>query len=189
MSSEEKIIRGCKAGKRSAYSLLYKTYASTMFGICARYSKNRAEAEDVLQEGFIKVFSNIGKFRSEGSFEGWMKRIMVNTAINNYQKNQKLVNQQNYEDMESVGELMELSVNQNQQEEVLYSKEEMQNAVLSLPEGYKVVFNLYAMEGCTHKEIAEMLNISESTSKTQLFKARKYIIKVLNKNKEKIEAL
>ena len=184
MYSEEKIIHGCKKGKRSAYSMLYKKYAGMMLGICTRYCKNREEAEDVMQDGFIKVFTNIDKFREEGSFEGWIKRIMVNTAINSYQKNQKLNNQQNFEDLENVGELLEISAEEENKNELPYSKNELQDAILSLPEGYKMVFNLFAVEGYSHKEISEMLEISESTSKSQLFKARKFIIKKLDSKKE-----
>ena len=184
MASEKKIIRGLKAGKRNAYNLLYKQYAAMMLGMCVRYCRNREEAEDVLQEGFIKVFTYIGKFRGEGSFEGWIRRIMINTAINSYQKNQKYSNQQNFEDLESVGELLE-KTDENAQGEALYSRRELEEAIKTLPEGYKIVFNLFAIEGYSHKDISEMLEISENTSKTQLFKARKFIIRQLNEIKNK----
>jgi RNA polymerase sigma factor (sigma-70 family) len=172
MVSEEKIVEGCIAGQRNAYNLLYKRYAAVMLTVCMRYSKSKAEAEDVLQEGFIKVFANIQKFRKDGSFEGWIRRIMVNTAINNYHSNLKHYYQQ---DIEEIGEIKDLDteVDDGLKMNRSISKEKLMGMIQSLPDGYRMVFNMFAIEGYSHKEIAEAFEISENTSKSQLSKARK----------------
>jgi RNA polymerase sigma factor (sigma-70 family) len=152
-----------------------------MLGICMRYCRDRAEAEDVLQEGFIKVFTNIIKYRGEGSFEGWIKRIMVNTAIDNYQGNLKHYFHSRIEDLEDTLQPEEHSAPDpllEQKPEI--PNEKLMELVQALPDGYRLVFNLYAIEGYGHKEIGEMLNISENTSKTQLMKARKTLRKCLS---------
>ena len=169
-ASEIKIIEDCITGKRRAQSKLYKKYANTLLGICLRYSRNKSEAEDVLQEGFIKVFMNIKDFRMEGSFEGWMKRIMVNTALLNSRDNLKHYFHADIEKMqESITEDTLFEVDDN------YSAKEIMNLVQGLPDGYRMVFNLYVFDNYTHKEIAEMLGISEGTSKSQLARARKFL--------------
>ncbi len=172
MISEEQIIAGCIAGKRHERNMLYKKYASKMHGVCLRYTINKAEAEDILMEGFMKIYSNIKTFRNDGSFEGWLKRIIINTAITHYRKNNKY----HFIDIEQI-ELSEMedSQEENDIEEMQFSKEEMLNVIQQLPEGYKMVFNLFVFENYSHKEIAEMLEISENTSKTQLLKARKWL--------------
>lgn len=173
MISDRKIIEGCLAGKRKAFSQLYNKYAALMMAMCMRYCKNLAEAEDVLQDGFIKVFQNIHKFRGDGSFEGWMKRIIINTAINNYHTSIKYYNQ---EDIDAIHETNDLDYDNEETDLRLngsITKDKLMNLIQSLPEGYKMVFNLFAIEGYTHKEIAEILGISENTSKSQLMKARR----------------
>lgn len=175
MSVDDKIIEGCISGKRLAQNQLYQKYSPGMLGVCLRYSKNLAEAEDILQEGFIKVFKNIKNFRKEGSFEGWIRRIMINSAITHINKN-KISFKEIDEDK------MELPEEGNTNE--VYApvdKEVLLNLIQNMPGGYKVVMNLYVFEGYSHKEISEMLEITESTSKSQLFKARKYL-------KNKLEA-
>lgn len=188
MISDEHIVGGCREGKRKAYNMLYRKYASAMLGICMRYCRDRDEAEDVLQEGFIKVFTNIGKFRGEGSFEGWIKRIMVNTAIDNYQSNLK---HYFHTRVEEVGELLPLDEHTSPEThpdlKADIPKEKLMAMVQALPDGYRLVFNLYAIEGYGHKEIAEMLNISENTSKTQLMKARKTLRKSVEELVQKID--
>ena len=139
-----------------------------------RYAKNKDEAEDILQEGFIKVFSNLKKFRGEGSFEGWIKRIMVNTAINHYQRNLKHYFHNQLEDIqEAIGEFNDEDFHPDDN----ISRKKLLSLIQELPEGYRFVFNLYVFEDYSHKEIAETLNISVNTSKTQLFKARKWLMK------------
>jgi RNA polymerase sigma-70 factor (ECF subfamily) len=143
-----------------------------------RYCKNRIDAEDVMQDGFIKVFTQIHKFRNEGSFEGWIKRIMINAAIDNYQANLK------HFFHEDVSEMDERILNIDNQEEDMpdhlkVGKERLMQMIQELPDGYRMVFNLYAIENFNHKDISAMLGISESTSKTQLLKARRALRKKL----------
>lgn len=183
MNSEEQIIKGCLEGRRKAYNMLFRQYAPLMMGVCMRYCKNRIDAEDVMQDGFIKVFSQIHKFRSEGSFEGWIKRIMIHTAIDNYKANLKHLFH------EEVGEIEQstLITDHEDQDEALpdhlsISREQLMKMVQELPDGYRMVFNLFALESFSHKDIASMLGITENTSKTQLLKARKTL-------RKKIEAL
>lgn len=179
MYSEEELISGCIKGKRSAQKALYDLYASRMFGICLRYARNRDDAEDMLQEGFIKIYSSMSSFRGQGSFEGWMKRIMVNNALNMLRKNAKAflfseLNESTYvvpDETENENDLMKLYGE--------ISPQVLMKQIAALPDGYKVVFNLYAIEDYSHKEIGEMLNISENTSKSQLSRARKYLRKRL----------
>lgn len=179
ISEEEQIIEGCIAGDRKIQKLLYDRYSPTMLGICLRYSKSQHEAEDIMQEGFIKVFINIETFRQQGSFEGWIKRIMVNTALNHYHKNRKNLHQ-NIDDIRENKILDDYEPEQK----VPFTQMEMLTAIRSLPEGYSMIFNLYVFEKFKHREIAEQLNISVNTSKSQLSKARTYLQKSLVKIKE-----
>jgi RNA polymerase sigma-70 factor (ECF subfamily) len=183
MISDEQIIRGCMEGRRKAYSQLFNTYAPVMLGVCMRYCKNRIDAEDVMQDGFIKVFSQIHKFRREGSFEGWIKRIMINAAIDNYQSNLKHAF---HEDVNGIVQSTELAEypegDDDLPDELNIPHKKLMEMIQELPDGYRVVFNLYAIENFNHKEIASLLGISENTSKTQLLKARKAL-------RKKIEAL
>lgn len=175
MISDEKIIEGCLAGKRKAYKWLYDKYAPTMMGICMRYCHDRPSAEDVLQEGFLKVFRNIGKFRGEGSFEGWIKRIIVNTSVDHYKIASKQFNH------DPITDIRETDMTDRDDEEPFsveamgLKQEDIMQMIRELPEGYRMVFNLYAIEEFTHREIAGKLGISESTSKTQLMKARRLL--------------
>ncbi|MCD4746852.1 MAG: sigma-70 family RNA polymerase sigma factor [Bacteroidales bacterium] len=176
MIAEDKIIDGCKAGKRRAQNILYKKYAPTMLGICMRYTKNQAEAEDVLQESFIKIFTNIKNFRKKGSFEGWIKKIMINTALNNYKKNLKHYHHTDIEEIENnffIDDNEENNINEEISPEVLIK------VIQNLPQGYKMILNLFVFERHSHKEIAQMLNISVNTSKSQLLKARRLLKKKL----------
>ena len=173
MIVEDSILEGCIAGKRSSQSMLYKKCASTMLGVCMRYASNRDEAEDIVQEGFIKVFQRITSFRREGSFEGWIKRIMINQALNHYRKSRRLP----YHSM--IEEIDETEILDLEEPEPLdpVPAETLLGMIQKLPEGYRMVFNLYVFEDYSHKEIAESLNVSESTSKTQLLKARRMLRK------------
>ena len=181
MTDEDKILEGCISGKRRAQNQLYKRFASGMLGVCLRYSKNIAEAEDILQEGFIKVFSYIKSFRKDGSLEGWIRRIMINTAITHYKKNKIYFEEINDEEIGFIEE-----TDKNEMFEPV-DRETLLKLIQNMPEGYNLVMNLYVFEGYTHKEISGILNISENTSKSQLSKARKYLRNKLEKlNKIKI---
>lgn len=177
MLTESQLVEECIREKRRAQYMLYNRYAATMLGVCMRYSKSPEEAEDLMQEGFIKVFQKISTFRGQGSLEGWIRRIMVNHALN-YLKMRKLVFVE--EDPERFSEKM-ADETDPRNEEPLYSPQMMMEAVQNLPDGYKVVFNLYVFEGFSHKDIADELGISENTSKSQLSRARRYLRNHLQK--------
>jgi len=148
-----------------------------MFGICLRYAKNQMEAEDVLQEGFIKVFRYLKDYRNDGSLEGWVRRTMVNTAINYYKKKVKYQKDVSLDQTEPINNDEESAIDK-------LSAKELLEVIRELPDGYRMVFNLNVIEGYTHKEIGAMLNISENTSKSQLSRARGVLQEKL-KNKVK----
>lgn len=173
MMSEEEIIEGCKKGKRKAQSELYRRYSSSMLGVSMRYSTNISEAEDALQESFIRIFKYIVNFegRREGSLSAWIKTIVVNTTLSHNRNNKKHHYTEDVEDIKIGTEpspFPEEDDSKRQQQRIL-------KAIQKLPAGYRTVFNLYVVEGYTHKEIADILEISENTSKSQLSKARKYL--------------
>ena len=165
-STEKEIIEGCLKRKRRAQKVLFEKYHASLMGICMRYSKSKSEAEDVLLMGFTRILKKINTYSGKGSFEGWMKRIVVNIAIDNYRHNSKHYFHESIEESFSHLEYAEYIPDNLTLEEIL-------KTIQSLPNGYRVVFNLFAIEGYSHKEIAEMLGITESTSKTQFLKARK----------------
>ena len=174
LETEEKMIKGCINGDRRCQRTLYDRFASKMLGVCMRYAKDRSEAEDMLQEGFIKVFLNISRFRNDGSFEGWIRRIMVFTAIN-------MFNQRNRKFKESLDSEGYDGVYDDQVIERI-SAREIVALIQQMPEGYRTIFNLYAVEGYTHREIGELLHIAEGTSKSQYSRARHYMQNVLTKH-------
>jgi len=149
-----------------------------MFGICLRYAANSEDAKDILQDGFVKVFVNLGKFKGIGSFEGWMRRIFVNTAIEHYRKkNQLYAISENQEENISNHEVSALDA---------LEADDIIRLISELPNGYRTVFNLFAVEGYSHKEIATMMNISEGTSKSQYARAKAWLQeKIGNRNQEK----
>jgi RNA polymerase sigma-70 factor (ECF subfamily) len=169
MPENKEIIEGCIRGERAAQDLLYKKFSSLLFGICLRYAGNRMEAQDVLQEVFVKIFNNIRSYNHEGSFEGWLRRIAVNTSITNYRKNLKHAFQKDVDD------LMRSHEEPSSFEDLEFTAEEMLQCIERLPIGYKTIFNLYVVEGFMHKEIGEMLNIDVNTSKSQLSRAKTYL--------------
>lgn len=150
---------------------LYRQFAPKMYGICLRYADQAEDASDILQEGFIKVFRNLEKFRGEGSFEGWMRRIFVNTAIEHFRKKLKLYN---------VSEVYENTV-EDPRAGVLESlaAKDIIRIINELSPGYRIVFNLYVIEGYSHKEIAGLLGITEGTSKSQLARAKSVLKKLI----------
>lgn len=165
MNFDKSFIKRLKSGEDKAQKAFYQQFAPKMYGICLRFSKSSAEADDMLQEGFIRIFNHIKDFRGEGSLEGWVRRTIVNTAINFYKKRIKQGISTDLDNIkESVGN-----------ENLIIDKmaaDELLEVIQQLPDGYRTVFNLNVIEGYSHKEIADMLNISENTSKSQLSRAR-----------------
>jgi len=167
---EDRIIAGCLSNDKKSQELLYRKYAAALFGLCLRYCRTRAEAEDVLQDCFIKIFNNLKNYRHEGSFEGWLKRIAINTALNNYKATIKQTMMQNIDDIHEKTTIEDIEWQHNTYDAAL-----LMQLIQNLPDGYRVVFNMYAIEGYSHKDIAQTLNISEGTSKSQLSRARKLL--------------
>ncbi len=177
--SESHLIENCINGDRKSQKALYDRFSGKMFAICLRYSKNQMDAEDILQEGFVKLFNNLNRFRGEGSFEGWVRRIFVNTAIEHIRR--KNLNT-------AVGEGLENSIVDKRQNALdnLYEKDLLTTS-RTLSDGYRTVFNMYAVEGYSHKEIASRLGITESTSKSQFSRAKallRTLISGTNNNKK-----
>jgi len=173
-TSLKDVIQGCLLGKRKAQETLYKLFAAKMLGVCMRYATDKMEAEDMLQNGFIKVFSKMQDFKGEGSFEGWMRRIMVHSAIEYYRKYNKMMQ---LVDMETPG--VESTV--NSVAACSLEAKDLLAIIQTLPPGYRMVFNMYAIEGYSHKEIGEIMNISEGASKSQLSRARTILKEKVNK--------
>ncbi len=169
--TEEKLLEGCQKGDRKAQRDLYDKYAPLMFSVCRRYISDSAEAEDVLVCGFTKVLSKIDQFKGDGSFEGWIRRIMVNEALSYIRKNKSMYLEVEIEKADREPDYRQI---QDQLE-----VEDLQKMISRLPSGYRTVFNLYAIEGFSHKEIAEKLGVSENTSKSQLSRARTHLQKFL----------
>ena len=174
-ASEEELVKGCLSGVPAYQRALYKRYAAKMLTVCLRFVKRREEAEDILQEGFITVFDKLTQFKMQGSFEGWVRRIMVNKAIENYRKASKVF------PVIDIDEVEDYFVTNESVTSAISSKELME-MIHELPPTYKMVFNLYAFEGMTHKEIAESLGIAEGTSKSNLSDARTLLKKKLARN-------
>ncbi len=185
IGEDAKIVKGCKQYKKKYQLLLYDKYAPTLMGICIRYSSSREEAEDMLQEGLLNIYANIKTYKGTGSFEGWLKRIVMNTAITKLKKKKK-----NKTDTQ-INEEIDASPEPEQNDDLMHDdirstiydaaleKQEILAVINELPEGLRIVFNLYTFEGYKHKEIAESLNIKENTSKSKLLRARKKIQKNL----------
>jgi RNA polymerase sigma-70 factor (ECF subfamily) len=169
------LIIECVNGNPRAQRLLFDKFARKMFSVCLRYAKNEEQAEDVLQDGFVKVFGKLKDFKSEGSLEGWIRRIMVNTALDQIRKNNKQLGDTNIDDVGYKIENNDFIVESMMAEDLM-------KMVQAMPDGYKVVFNMFAIEGYSHSEIADTLGISENTSKSQYSRARAYLRERLEKN-------
>jgi RNA polymerase sigma factor (sigma-70 family) len=169
------LIIECVNGNPRAQRLLFDKFARKMFSVCLRYAKNDEQAEDVLQDGFVKVFGKLKDFKSEGSLEGWIRRIMVNTALDQIRKNNKQLGDTNIDDVGYKIENNDFIVENMMADDLM-------KMVQAMPDGYKVVFNMFAIEGYSHSEIADTLGISENTSKSQYSRARAYLRERLEKN-------
>ncbi len=173
---DQHLLHKCIAGHRKSQFFLYNYFAPKMLGICIRYANDFHHAEDILQEGFIKVFNNLHRYRHQGSFEGWLKRIFINTAIEHYRKAKT---QYRFQELEKA------NYRAVDPEALHYlSHEELLSVIQKLPQGYRTVFNLYVIEGFNHREVAELLNISEGTSKSQLARARATLQAILSKQEQ-----
>ena len=169
---EIQLIKGCKENKPKAQKELYETYARKMMAVCLRYTNDRESAQDLLQDGFIKVFTAIGTYSGNGSFEGWMRKIFVNTALEYLRKNDIL---RETVDIDSPDTLKEPDYSALEK----ISADELMELVRELPTGFRTVFNMFAIEGYSYKEIAEALGINESTSRSQFTRAKKLLQKKL----------
>ena len=180
-----KLIKDCLRGNSWAQKQLYDMYADSMLGVCYRYTKSMADAEDVLQDGFVKVFKNLHQYRFEGELGGWIRRIMVNSALNYLKKNRHYQTELSFTDTS-------LHPVADDNPEMNITAKEMADLIRQLPTGYQTIFNLHAVEGYTHVEIGKMLGINEGTSRSQYARARGLLITWVNKlyedNKLKIYA-
>lgn len=174
ITDEQEIIKGCKNGEPWAQKLVYEQHASTMLSVCIRYTGDYETARDLLQEGFIKVFTKMDSYTGMGAFAGWLRRIFITTALEFLRKNDALKLSIDITELDYKLENSDYNV----VDEI--TADELLNCVARLSEGYRTVFNLYAIEGYSHAEIAEMLGISENTSRSQFMRARN----ILQKNVE-----
>jgi RNA polymerase sigma factor (sigma-70 family) len=174
--NELDLIKACIAKDPRAQRMLYDKHAGMLMAVCRRYCSSTEEAEDAFQEGFVKIYAKLSEYKYEGSFGGWLRRVMVNTVLDNMRKNKK------HAFHDDVSEMPGIQSNSHSPLDDLSAKELM-GVLEGLPDGYRVVFNMFAIEGYSHKEIAEQLNITESTSKSQFLRARGYMKKCLEEIK------
>ncbi|HMM10704.1 MAG TPA: RNA polymerase sigma factor [Bacteroidales bacterium] len=171
---EQQLIKDCLKGDVKAQKRFYDTFAPRMYGVCLRYANDADTAKDYLQEAFIRVFNHLGQYRFEGSLEGWVRRVVVNTALEKLRKNDVLRNTTEIEVIKGMTSQQATPVDQ-------ISERELLKLIQSLPPGFRTVFNLFAIEGYSHQEIGNMLNISEGTSKSQYARARQWLMMRLGK--------
>tara|TARA_B100000809_G_scaffold241829_1_gene265350 strand:+ start:702 stop:1232 length:531 start_codon:yes stop_codon:yes gene_type:complete len=169
----EEIIAGCQEGDRKHQETLYNMFSSKMFGVCLTYTRDRALAQDILHDGFFKVFKKFDQYNSSWSLNAWIRRIIVNTAIDHFRKTNRISNVDFQESVYLAGSYDETSE--------ISKSSDLSDIINMLPKGAKTIFNLYTVEGYKHKEIAEMLNISVGTSKSQLSKAKSVLRELVNK--------
>jgi RNA polymerase sigma factor (sigma-70 family) len=170
--TDEELIDKCLKGDGRAQKMLFDKFARKMMSVCLRYVSDYEHAEDVLQDGFIKVFKNLDKFKHEGSFEGWIRRTMINTSLDYLRKGKNAPIDTDISEAEYLASDSEKSLSKLREEEIMA-------LVQKMPTGYRTVFNLYAIEGYSHQEIADELGVTESTSKTQYKKARNYLMNII----------
>ena len=174
------IISGCVKGDSKCQQIVYEKFYGKMLGVCMRYSKDREDARDILQDGFLKVFTNIKSYSGSGSFEGWIRKIMINTALDSIRKSKKLIQYAEDPSTLPTGQAGSLRVTtEEENENINVSTEEIMKAVQQLPIAYRTVFNLYVVDGFSHQEIAEQLGINIGTSKSNLSKAKMNLKKAL----------
>lgn len=172
--SEFDLIEGCRAGDRKMQQILYNKFSAKMYAVCLRYSGNADDAQDLLQEGFIKIFKNLDRYRGEGSFEGWIRRIFVNTSIEYYRKKSAL--QKVIDPADIIVEDKSWNILDN------FAEGDIIKLIQQLSPGYKLVFNMHVIEGYSHKEIGEILGINEGTSKSQLARAKMVLKKLISEH-------
>jgi len=182
--TEDDLIKGCIAWDRRSQNNLYNMYSAKMFAVCYKYSASREEAEDTFHEGFMKVFQNIQNFKKEGSLEGWIRVIMVNTALEKFRKNKRMVVLVSIEDNYVESRMSDANDIFSQ-----FEMEDLLQMIHRLPPQYKIVFNLYEFEGLKHKEIAEELGITEGTSKSNLSRAKAILQREIKKNSERLDEI
>ena len=170
-ASELDMIEGCKKGDRQAQKLLYDRFSGKMYALCCRYVKDKMEAEDVLVTAFTKILDRIDQYKSEGSFEGWIRRVIVNESLSYLRRNKSMY-------IETDIEAADHEPNYDRLENHLEAQDLLQ-VISELPSGYRIVFNLFAIDGYSHKEISKQLGINENTSKSQLSRARSLLQKRL----------
>ncbi len=177
--NENQLIEECLKGNYRAQKELYETYAPLMMGICMRYATNEAEAEDILQEGFIKVYKYLNTFQGRGQLGAWIRRIMINSALQNYRETKNMKMQVEYDKVNFFLEADEDTLSQ-------LSAKDLMRKIQILPTGYRTIFNLYAVEGYTHVDISKELNISVGTSKSQYSRARAILRKMIEEENKEI---
>jgi len=178
--SEDDIINGCLNKDRKMQEILYHRFSSKMFTVCLRYCKDTEDAQDLLQDGFVKIFKNLDKYRGEGSFEGWIRRIFVNTSIEHFRRSVK-----NF----PVTEMKEISIEDASWNALdNLAEKEIIKMIQELSPGYRQVFNMYVIEGYSHRDISEILGVSEGTSKSQLARAKAILKKMVEEKLENEKA-
>lgn len=174
------LVKNCLKGNAKAQKDLYDHFAAFMYGVCYRYTKSAADAEDILQEGFVKVFNNLHRYRHEGELAAWMRKIMVNTALNYLKQNKKYSSELSYEEMNLHPVSLENPI-------INLHAKELADLIRQLPTGCQTIFNLHAVEGYTHVEIGEMLGIHEGTSRSQYARARSMMIRWIEKRNDNVK--
>jgi RNA polymerase sigma-70 factor (ECF subfamily) len=176
LSNDQELVSGVLRGSPAHQTALYRQYSVPMFRVLLRFARDKSEAEDMLQDGFVRVFRDMNQFRGEGALGGWIRRIMVNTALSHLRKQRDFVR-----DVPDFN-VFESKFHTEEDFASNLDAETLMKYLQRLPPGYRAVFNLYAIEGFSHEEIAEQLGISIGTSKSQLFKAREFLKKILDKS-------
>lgn len=171
------IIEGCVKGDSKCQQIVYQKFYGKMLGACMRYSKDREEARDILQDGFLKVFTNIRSYTGTGSFEGWIRKVIINTALDYIRKNKQLIQYANSDYVEENAEAIKDEDENNEYQSL--NTEEIMKAVQQLPTAYRTVFNMFVVDGFSHQEIAEQLGVNIGTSKSNLSKAKMHLKKAL----------
>lgn len=175
LEKDKLLIDGCLRNDRASQQQLYDRFSPKMLALCMRYTHSQEEAEDIMIESFMKVFTSLEHYRSESSLEGWIRKIMINTAITHFRKNEKMKNL-SFDDI-----AYDAADTRIIAPEEKFAENELLKLIQTMPAGYQVVFNLFAIEGYSHKEIAEQLDITESTSKSQFFRARQWLMDRIKK--------